>query len=107
MTVRAAIGIDIGGTKTLCLLVNEDLKIISSVKFKTASRKSKRGFTDRLTRVLKELKNSAKHQELTLVAVGAGCAGSVDTFEGKIKAAPNLLFLEDYPIAKTVKAATG
>ena len=100
MTHRAAIGIDIGGTKTLCLLVNEEFKVLDEAKFKTAPRQGQKNFTANLTRVLKGLKQTAKAKKLNLVGVGAGCAGSVDVEKGTIKAAPNLRSLEGYTIGK-------
>ena len=37
MGKRAAIGIDIGGTKTLCALLNDRFEILEEVKFKTSA----------------------------------------------------------------------
>src|SRR5437870_4223631 len=107
MTHRAAIGIDIGGTKTLCLLVNDELKVLEEVKFKTAPRHGQKPFTASLTPVLKRLKQTAKAKNLNLVAVGVGCAGSIDEEKRTIKSAPNLRRLEGYAIGRTVHDGVG
>src|ERR1043165_9681753 len=105
MNNRAALGIDIGGTKTLCLLVNGHCEPIEQIKFKTAPEEGRKEFTDNLLKAVKELKSIADDRKLKIAGIGVGCAGSVDKANGRIVAAPNLICLEDYPIGKHLRRA--
>lgn len=105
MNRLAALGIDIGGTKTLCLLVNRCCDPIVQIKFKTAPREGRKEFTDNLLHAVNELKSIADQKKLKISGIGVGCAGSVDKANGRIVNAPNLLCLEDYPIAKHLRRA--
>ena len=78
MRKRAVIGIDIGGTKTLCALVNEQFKILHEVKFKTAPQDGRSAFSKRLHKAVKELIANAEKQRLHLVGIGIASAGRVD-----------------------------
>ena len=100
MKKPAAVGIDVGGTKTLCVLVDKHFKQLEEIKFKTAPEEGEHRFTRRLKDSVGALVNSAKAKGLDVVAVGVGSAGSVDDKEIKITTSPNLLMLEDYPIGK-------
>ena len=48
MRKSAVLGIDIGGTKTLCLLVDRDLRVLDEIKFKSAPDKGCKEFTENL-----------------------------------------------------------
>src|ERR1043166_852544 len=56
MSDPAALGIDIGGTKTLCLLVNNKLQVLKCIKFKTAPEKGVSRFRKKLLESAKALK---------------------------------------------------
>ena len=100
---KAAIGIDIGGTKTLCVLADENSEIVESRKFKTAPQEGRRAFTKALLRAVNDLQQEARSHRLKIEAVGVGCAGRVDARRLRIVSSPNLLFLEDYPIGKHLR----
>jgi glucokinase len=101
----AALGIDVGGTKTLCLLVNSHCEPIEEIKFKTAPEEGRNEFTKNLLHAVTELRAISDDRKLKISGIGVGCAGSVDKVEGRIKTAPNLICLEDYPIAKHLRRA--
>lgn len=103
MSKAAALGIDVGGTKTLCLLVDSHCKPLEKVKFKTAPAEGRKEFTKNLTRAAAELRAKADERRLRIVGIGVGCAGSVDNRRGRLVIAPNLLCLEDYPIASHLR----
>jgi len=105
MNKLAALGIDVGGTKTLCLLVNDHCEPIEQIKFKTAPEEGRREFTENLLHSVRELKSISDRQKLRITGIGVGCAGSVDKIGGRILAAPNLICLEDFPIAKHLRRA--
>jgi glucokinase len=100
MKKPAAVGIDVGGTKTLCVLVNKHFEQLEEIKFKTAPEEGRNHFTHRLRDSVGALVNSARARGLEVVGVGVGSAGAVDEKAIKIKTSPNLLMLEDYPIGK-------
>ncbi|HTL17770.1 MAG TPA: ROK family protein [Patescibacteria group bacterium] len=91
---RGAIGIDVGGTKTLCLLVDEDYKILECLKFKTAASEGERNFLNELMNAVRKLQKLSHKKKLVLVGAGVACAGQVDCDKLEIRSSPNLLRLE-------------
>src|SRR5262245_12959917 len=103
MKKPAAVGIDVGGTKTLCVLVDRHFKLLEQIKFKTAPEEGRNRFTHRLRDSVGALVNTARARGLDVAAVGVGCAGTVDEKEARIVVSPNLMELEDYPIGKYIR----
>jgi glucokinase len=94
----ATIGIDIGGTKTLCALFDVRFEVLAQEKFRTVpERGGVRAFDKALRDAVKRLLAEAKRRRLSVHFVGVGCAGQVDLREGLLRRSPNLLFLEGYP----------
>jgi glucokinase len=100
MKKPAAVGIDVGGTKTLCVLVDKHFQKLEEIKFKTAPEEGRNRFTRRLRDSVGALVTSARAKGLEVVAVGIGSAGAVDEKEIRINTSPNLMMLENYPIGK-------
>ena len=105
MGKRAAIAIDIGGTKTLCTLVNERFEILEAIKFKTSPQDGRAPFAKRLITAAKTLAREATRQHLHLVGVGIASAGRVDRDTCCINVSPNILWLEGYRIGPALKKA--
>jgi glucokinase len=105
MGKRAAIGIDIGGTKTLCALIDERFNILEEVKFKTSAHEGRTVFKKRLFSALQTLVRHAKGQKL--VGIGVASAGRVDPEECLIHASPNILWLEGFRVGPAFKKAAG
>ncbi len=104
MKKPAAVGIDVGGTKTLCVLVNKHFHQVEQVKFKTVNGGGGRArFTRKLTESLQTLLNGARAKGLEIEGVGIGCAGTVDQENIGIQTSPNLTMLENFPIGKYVR----
>jgi glucokinase len=103
MKKPAAVGIDVGGTKTLCVLVDKHFKKLDEIKFKTAPEEGRHRFTRKLTDSVGALVTGARAKNLDVVAVGIGCAGAVDEEHIRINTSPNLLILENYPIGKYIR----
>jgi glucokinase len=103
MKKPAAIGIDVGGTKTLCVVVDRHFQLLGQVKFKTAPHLGKGRFTRKLAASIQTLTAHARGKGLEVAAVGIGCAGIVDEKEIRIRTSPNLMILENYSIGKTLK----
>jgi glucokinase len=108
MKKPAAVGIDVGGTKTLCVLVDKHFRLLDELKFKTAPDEGRDRFTRRLRDSVGALVTTARAKGLEVAAIGVGSAGAVDEKEIRITTSPNLMMLENYPIgkylAKVVKA---
>jgi glucokinase len=100
MSKWAAVGIDIGGTKTLCVLVDKKCRVLEQIKFKTAPQDGQRKFTERLLDAVRHLELHTKAKGLKLAGIGVACAGTVDHNTCKIVSAPNLLCLEGYPVGR-------
>ena len=105
MAKRAVLGIDIGGTKTLCALVNESFRIVETVKFKTAPAEGKDVFVKNLLEAARSLARRANVDRLSLIGAGAAIAGRVDFKKRVIEAAPNILFLEGFGFGRAFRKA--
>lgn len=103
MRKPAAIGIDVGGTKTLCVLVDKRFRRLEQAKFKTVTAGGRNRFTRKLTESVEALVDGAYKKGFDVVGVGIACAGTVDTKTIRIKTSPNLLALENYPIGKYLR----
>jgi glucokinase len=106
MAKRGAIGIDVGGTKTLCLLVDERFRILKEIKFKTAPEDGRARFAKRLRNATAELVARSKKAELQLVGIGIACAGQVDPDKGLIVECPNVPPLEGFQIGRALRQET-
>jgi glucokinase len=107
MNHRASIGIDIGGTKTLFALFNDDFDVVEEVKMKTEAEKGEKHFIDGLTEALEELVKKAEKEKLNLAAVGIGAAGVIEEEKGSLRECPAIPFLKDYPLRARVAKLTG
>jgi glucokinase len=102
MRKGGTIGIDIGGTKTLFALFDEKFKVIEEVKVKTEADKGEKAFTEKLVESLRVLLRVAGKKSLSVLTVGIGCAGVTDPRKGTMKLAPNIPFLEGYPLRSRI-----
>lgn len=105
MAKDAVIGIDIGGTKTLCALIDDKFRVIEEEKFKTDPPEGRKAFATSLISTCKRLRARAKKEELNLIGIGIACAGQVDCEMCAIKESPNVLWLEGYKIGRALKTA--
>ena len=105
---HASIGIDVGGTKTLYALLDESFEVIAEEKLRSRAGKDplaafEAGMEESLAALMKE----ARRRKLKVDFVGAGVAGLVDFDTGAIRKAPNLEFLDGFPMAKRLRKLTG
>ena len=107
MRKRGSIGIDIGGTKTLFALFDQDLQVVEEVKIKTQADKGEETFTEALKSAVDTLTKKAEKEKLSVASVGVGCAGTVDAAGERFKATPNIPFMKDYEIAARLAKLTG
>lgn len=105
---NAALGIDIGGTKTLIALLDEDFEVIAEEKLR--SRHGKRplaSFEKALQVAIEKLMAEASERKLKVKVVGVGVAGIADFKTGAVLKAPNLEFLEGFALGSRLKKLTG
>lgn len=107
MSKPAALGIDVGGTKTLCVLVDKECQPINSVKFKTAPREGQEEFLRNLAKALKTLSKEASASGFKIAGVGIGFAGSVEKKDCRIVSSPNLLCLEGLKLGPFITRTLG
>jgi len=101
--VTGALGIDVGGTKTLCVLVNERYRIIAKEKFQTAPEEGRKNFVKKLRTATQALVAAARRKKIELVGAGIAVAGRVNEKKGTVESAPNLLCLEKLNLVRLFK----
>jgi glucokinase len=105
---EAAVGIDIGGTKSLYALFDERFEVVAQEKLPTHPAKgSTKAFTAALRGTVEGLLRVARRKGLQVVAVGVGCAGDIDLRKGIVRSSPNIGFLDDYPMRARLERITG
>ena len=105
---NAAIGIDIGGTKTLLALLDEGFEVVAEEKLRSRSRKKPLdSFEEGMEAAIEKLLAEAARRKLKVKVVGVGVAGIADSRTGAIRKAPNLEFLEGFALGSRLKKLTG
>ena len=98
-------GIDVGGTKILAMVVDENGNVISTAKKKT---KGEAGFKPVIERAVGALREAAEMENLTfdhLAAIGVGVPMPVQT-DGTTPAASNLPGWKNAPLIRTLETMT-
>ncbi len=107
-TKRACIGIDIGGTKSLYALFDENFEVLAEEKLRTHPEKGGvNAFTRSMNAAVKVLLDEARSQRLTVFTVGVGCAGDIDMKRGVVRSAPNMTLLDRYAFRERLHKLTG
>ena len=105
---RATIGIDIGGTKTLLALLDEDFEVLAEEKLRSRNgKKPLASFEEGLDTAIGNLMAFAAEKHYKVKVVGVGVAGLADFDTGIVRYAPNLQFLEGYRLGARLKKLTG
>ena len=78
-----AIGVDLGGTKTIVVLIDEYGRILKKKKYSTPQ--TKREILEMLVKGIKEVKGREK-----VVGIGLGLAGFLDSERGIMRFSPNI-----------------
>lgn len=100
MGSRAAVGIDVGGTKVAALLVDEEGQVLGRATAETPA-EDVEATMKTILQVAEELRGMGQP-----VAIGVGAAGMVDFAAGTMRWAPNLAWRE-LPIRDRVADHTG
>ncbi|MGQ9844813.1 MAG: ROK family protein [Caldisericia bacterium] len=93
-----SIGIDIGGTKILFNLIDEDGKVYKKGFLKTFGTNQE----DRIIEDIIKMINSIK-EGFDVKSIGIGCAGFIDYKKGVVIKSPNIDFLVNYPLKSVIE----
>jgi len=94
------LALDIGGTKISVALISRNGKIKKYHKEATA--KNLKGFTTQILKMVRETKGN-----LPLRALGVSMAGWIDARSKTVIKAPNISFLDGFPLGKFLQTKTG
>jgi glucokinase len=104
---QGAIGIDIGGTKSLFALFDEKFALLEEIKVPTHPEKGGgRAFRATFRDSVRQLLKRAKKRGVAVRAIGIGCAGLIDLEKAKVRASPNVKFLKDLAFRPLLEAVT-
>ena len=104
-TIR--LGIDLGGTKILAGVVDDQGRILGSAKRKT---RAERGVDEVITRIVKTAHDAVSASKLdlqTIKAIGIGAPGVADYRTGVIEFAPNLNNWVNVPLGPRLEKELG
>ena len=93
MTRKCTLGIDIGATKTLLALFDDDLELLDELKMKTEAAEGAKAYLKRLETSVRTLRDNARKRRCDIASVGIGIPGDVDIDAQRIRACPNIPFL--------------
>lgn len=103
--MRAVIGVDIGASKTLCCLFDEEFRLLAERK--TRSDEGARAFLGGLAGSLARLSQEARRRGLELAGAGVGCSGRLERRRAGLRWTPVSLPLPDFPLEERVGRLAG
>ncbi len=101
--MRAAIGIDIGGTNIKLGLVDERGRVLLRDTFPTGSASSKQALFGKLIEHIQEFRLQARRLKLKLTGVGIGAPGPIDVERGFVYFFPNIPGWKNTPLKKILE----
>ena len=101
------LGIDLGGTKIMALVVNEKGEIVGEAKKKTKPELGPEGVVDRMAAAAESALSSAKVDAKAVIAAGVGAPGPVNLQTGVVVEAPNLPGWQEIPLAAMLSERLG
>ncbi|MEW6303266.1 MAG: ROK family protein [Verrucomicrobiota bacterium] len=96
------IGVDLGGTKILAGVFDEQLKLVGQYKMSTKAQRGPEGVIERITRCVKDVIDECDLDLKQIRGIGIGAPGAVDPEKGTVIFAPNLAW-EDVPLKKALE----
>lgn len=100
------VGFDLGGTKMLAVVYDENFKALGKAKQKTLGYQGQRAGLRRMIDVINEALADADVSSANLAGIGVGCPGPINPKSGILIEAPNLGW-ENVPIADTLSETLG
>lgn len=96
------VGVDLGGTKILAGIFNQQLKCSGRAKVSTKAQRGPDAVIDRIARCVRDAVDECDLELKKIKGVGVGAPGPVDPESGKVIVAPNLAW-EDVPLKKDLE----
>lgn len=96
--MKAAIGIDIGGTKVSVTLGTERGRIFAREQFPTPRGKSAPLAVKQIAVIIAQLLQEARRKKLRVMGIGIGVPGAINSHSGRIPKSPNLPGWENLPL---------
>lgn len=100
------VGVDLGGTKILTGVYDQDLKFLGKMKLSTKADRDYPAIVDRIARCVKEAIDECDLGLKQILALGIGAPAAVDPEAGLVLNAPNLKW-RDKPLQKDLEKALG
>jgi glucokinase len=100
--MRTGIGVDLGGTKILGIIMREDGEILQRAEGQTGDPSSEKEVLKSLFAVIESLLRQGSAS-----SIGIGCAGPDDFEKQIVVTSPNLPFIKNYPLKKLVEERFG
>jgi len=97
------VGVDLGGTKILAGVFNQQLKCLGKVKTSTKALRGPDSVIDRIARCVEDAIDECDLKLEQVRGIGVGAPGAVDTASGKVIFAPNLPDWTDVPLKKILE----
>ncbi|HNV06712.1 MAG TPA: ROK family protein, partial [Petrotogaceae bacterium] len=101
MAQKYYIGLDIGGTKILGGLFDENCKMVKRSKKSTKSSQGADVIVGQICKVIDDLLEDSSDGKL--VAIGAGCPGIINSKEGIVVFSPNMNWGENFPLKEKME----
>ncbi|TAN37118.1 MAG: ROK family protein [Verrucomicrobia bacterium] len=99
-------GVDVGGTKMLAALFDQNFKLLVERKEKTNGREGAKAVVNRLQTLIVDTLREAEVSRKQLGGIGVGCPGPVNVNTGVVLAAPNLGW-HNLPLRKKLETELG
>ncbi len=100
------IGVDLGGTKMLCVVFNDRFEQVGRARKKTKGNEGMENGLKRINDLISEALSDAKLTPQQIQGLGIGCPGPLDFEKREIRMAPNLGW-KNAPIAKSIEKQFG
>ncbi len=105
-TARVWVGLDLGGTKMLANVFDDQYRVLGRAKQKTQGAKGARAGLKRMVETIETALADAGADRSRLAGIGVGCPGPIDPSRGIIVEAPNLGW-RNVPVEAHLGAAFG
>ncbi|MBE3087944.1 MAG: ROK family protein [Chloroflexi bacterium] len=99
---RHWVGIDLGGTKIMALLLDADFRVLAAERKKTKGMEGPDAFLARVGKIVQDVLEKGGGSVGELAGIGLGCAGPLDLERGILLEAPNLGWRE-IPLRETLE----
>lgn len=100
---KTALGIDLGGTKILALLVREDGHVLARLQRPTPAQEGRQALLESLQGIAQELLD--QHPQQNVVGIGIGAPGPLDPETGLVHSMPNLAGMDNFALGPWLEEA--